>query len=292
MKATHPTGIGFYARTLSEATHGTPKAMAARLRDHGARWVAFLACWQDRSGPGKTFAERTPRRDVHDRYVAACREAGLDVWLWGFPWIGHEDAYVDALERHMTPAIRGLLHDPEVSYRDKSKAPPKGSRGQADVVEGDADSTTSRAAAGARRLIELDRKLVLERGLAPSGITSYGVAQFHAMPWAELAAGGAWGSPQLYSVGDELVESGLEGWMARGFSTLLPSVPTYGPNSGAKLDAHLARFVREGRPTIDGFAVWSYQQTGGSEWKTLARWAEMLAAKACPDLPRGGADLR
>ena len=54
-----------------------------------------------------------------------------------------------------------------------------------------------------------------------------------------------------------------------------------GNDSGAKLDAHLARFVRDGRPTIDGFAVWSYQQTGVVEWKTLARWAESLQARAC-----------
>lgn len=286
MIAAHPTGIGFYARTLSESTHGTPKAMAKRLVDHGATWVAFLACWQDRSGPGKAFVQREPRRAVHDRYVEACAAAGLEVWLWGFPWLGHEDAYLDAMRRHVTPAIRGLLHDPEVSYRDKRKSPPKGSRGQADVLEGDDDSTETRVVERARALIRGDAALVDDLGLRPSGITSYGVAQFHALPWAELSAGGAWGSPQLYSIGDALVDSGLAGWKARGFSTLLPSIPTYGPNSGAQLDSHLARFVREGRPTIDGFAVWSYQQTGGTEWRTLARWAEMLRVRACLAPPK------
>lgn len=282
MSIAHPTGIGFYARTLSEATHGTPKAMAAKLRDHGATWVAFLACWQDRSGPGKTFAQREPRRAVHDRYVEACAAAGLDVWLWGFPWLGRETEYLEAMRRHVTPAIRGFLHDPEVSYRDKRRPPPKGSRGQADVLEGDDDATETRVVDCARALIHGDAALVAELGLRPSGITSYGVAQYHALPWAQLSAGGAWGSPQLYTVGPELVDAGLAGWKARGFDVLLPSVGTYGENSGAKLDAHLARFVDSGNePTIDGFAVWSYQQTGGVEWKTLARWAEMLRAKAC-----------
>lgn len=279
---THPTGIGVYARTLSTATHGTPEQMAKRLQDHGVSWVAFLACWQDKSGPGKSFAQRVPRRDVVRRYIDACARAGIDVWLWGFPWVGREELYIEAMRSYSGAPVRGWLHDPEVSYRDRDKRPPPGSRGQGEAVDAESDATASYAARRAQLLIELDAAARAELRLAPSGITSYGMAQWHALPWSQLAAGGAWGSPQLYTVSPDQVDAGLHAWSDRGFATLLPSIPTYGPKSGAALDAHLAAFVDDGdEPTIDGFAVWSYQQTGASEWRTLARWAEMLRAKAC-----------
>lgn len=279
-----PTGIGFYARTLSVPTHGTPAQMAKRLKDCGASWVAFLGCWQDKSGPGRTFKQRVPKLDETARYVEACKGAGIDCWVWGFPWIGHERDYMEAMRRVAAKVgARGLLHDPEVSYRDSSKPPPKGSAGQGEAVDASGLAVQATyAARQAQALIELDRELVADLRLAPSGITSYGMADFHALPWRQLAEGGAWGSPQLYTVGPDLVDRGLASWRKRGFATIIPSVPTYGENSGAKLDAHLARFVDGGgEPTIDGFVIWSIPQTSGVEWPILKRWGEMLRAKSC-----------
>lgn len=287
MTDTRPKGIGVYCRSLTPTTHGTPAQLARRLSSTGCTFVAFLACWQDRSGPGKTIRQVVPPRDTLRAYADACKLAGVDVWLWGFPWIGRESDYMQAMTSaaaSISGGVRGFIHDPEVSYRDKS-APraPLASRGQGEAVDAAPEADGSRTARCAQTLLELDAQARASLRLDPSGITSYGMADWHSLPWRQLAGdGGLWGSPQLYTVTPAQVDAGLASWRDRGFRRLLPSVPTYGPNSGAKLDAHLARFVDGGgEPTIDGFLVWSYQQTGREEWATLERWAEMLERRAC-----------
>lgn len=281
-----PKGIGIYCRTLASSTHGTPAAMAKKCRDNGIAFVALLGCWQDKSGPGRTFKQRVDSIARTKEYAQACRDAGLDVWLWGFPWLGHEADYMRAMVNvaHAIGGVRGFLHDPEVSYRDKAAViVDKASRGQGEAVDSQPEGTALSTARAAQTLLELDAQAIADLRLAPSGITSYGMADWHPLPWRQLAADGrVWGSPQLYTVSPAQVDQGLASWQRRGFTTLLPSVPTYGENSGAKLDAHLARFVDGGgEPTIDGFVIWSMPQTSGVEWPILKRWGEMLRAKSC-----------
>lgn len=283
-----PPGIGTYARQLSEKTHGTPAQFAKNHKDNGLSYTALLGCWQDKQGEGGTFRQFAGGPvDRMRRYADACIAEGVKVWLWGFPWLGHEAAYMDAMGdmlRALGPrTVTGVIHDPEVSYRDKSNTPPAGSAGQGEAAEGlKAEGTAAQALAGAKKLMELDRKLVTEFGLAPTGITSYGMAKWHALPWAAFADGGrTWGSPQLYTVTPKQVDQGLASWAKEGFAGLAPSIPSYGENSGAKLDGHLGNFVNGTEPTIDGFVVWSYPQIDGLEWATLKRWSEMLKTKSC-----------
>ena len=70
-----------------------------------------------------------------------------------------------------------------------------------------------------------------------------------------------------------LVDKGIEQWRDRGWSHIVPSVPTFGPKSGAKLHDFLSCFV-DGQEEIDGFIVWSWMQTNSDEWRILSRWAE------------------
>lgn len=273
-----PKGIGFYARTLSTSTHGTPKAFAQKLRACGASWVALMAVWQDKRGHRPASTSSTVA------YASACRDAGIEVWLWGFPRLGLEAKYMETMHAMAkATSARGLLHDVEVSYRDaRAKAPPPGSRGQGEAIDDEPEGDASRTSLGVRALLGLDLAVRTELGLATSGVSSYGMADWHSLPWADLAARGAWGSPQLYTVTPRQVDQGLTSWRERGFATLLPSVPTYGPNSEGQLDAHLSRFVDGDEPEIDGFAFWSFQQTSAREFRTIAKWAEMLRSRTCP----------
>lgn len=284
-----PTGIGTYARQLSEKTHGTPAEFAKNHKDNGFTFAAFMACWQDMQGEGGKFRQfGGGSLGTTTKYVEACLKADVKIWLWGFPWIGHEEAYMDAMVSmaKLLPesAIEGFLHDPEVSYRDKNaKLGSEESRGQGEATEGFvAVANASEIEVRAKKLMALDREAVAELKLRPSGITSYGMSDWHALPWEIFADGGrTWGSPQLYTVTPKQVDMGLKSWAKYKFDGLVPSIPAYGKNSGANLDAHLSNFVNGTAPPIDGFIVWSYPQIDGVEWGILKKWAAMLKTGVC-----------
>ncbi len=285
--STAPAGIGFYARALAEQTHGTPEQLAAKVLLHGGSFVAFMGCWQDRKDGGPRLLPISAERTA--KYARAAHAAGLEVWLWGFPWVNRERQYADEMSKMVRACggvVRGLIHDPEVSYKDRrAKAAPASSRGQGEAVTAGPEAGAATVRRGAQELMRLDRELVTAHGLATSGVTSYGMADWHALPWDVFASTGCWGSPQLYTVSPAQVDQGLRSWRAAGFHELLPSVPAYGDNSGRALDAHLARFVDGDEPDIRGFVVWSYQQVGGVEWSTFDRWATQLRTRQC--VPRG-----
>lgn len=284
-----PKGIGVYARWLQASTHDTPEQMARTLSAAGVSWVAFLACWQERTQRGGPVNTRGPR-DLTElrRYAAACQAVGIDVWVWGFPWIGYEAQYFETIRKVIAdvPGVLGVVHDPEVSYKATGKQAPRGSRGQAEALDAVPEAEQSVTERRARVIVSLDAQMVADLGLRRSGITSYGMATWHRVPWAAFASGGAWGSPQLYSVDDAQVDQGLSAWREKGYPELVPSVPLFGPNGGRKLDAHLSKFVNDGgEPEIKGFVFWSYQQANALEWKTIRRWAEYLKGKSCVPSP-------
>ncbi len=282
----HPSGLGVYCRTLTTASHGTPKQLATKLKENNFSFVCFMACWQDKQGPGKSFRQLPTNLAVLRQYVVACQAAGLEIYLWGFPWIGHEDAYDQAMREATTACgpgvVKGWLHDPEVSFRDKNaKAAPKSSRGQGEAVDAAPEGDATKVQASAAKLVAQWKKAEGELGLCASGVTSYGMATFHPLPWDTFSGEGAfWGSPQLYTVGATQVDEGIESWRSHGFDVLLPSVPAYGENSAGKLDGHLNRFV-DGNENISGFVVWSYPQISPFEFGVFKRWGAMLKAKQC-----------
>ena len=281
MSREEPRGIGLYIRGLTPRKQGTPKQAAKKAKDNGITFVAIMSAWQDvHKGKERMLHSNGRDAELIKKYADAFAAQGIAVWIWGFPWGGREEAYVERMD-HVTQVcdgvIHGWLHDPELGYKWKrgrrAKKIPPGMRGQPEFTGGHVNPKGSRGARQkeAAKLVELSIDCLDEdMGI---GITSYGMAKGHPnFPWVEFGGVG-WGSPQLYSPGPRDVDRGIRMWRERGWNTLLPSLPTFGKNSGAKLHDHISNFV-DGDENVDGFIFWSWRQTQRDEWRILARWAE------------------
>jgi len=279
-----PTGIGVYIRGITQARHGTPKQAAKKARDHGVSFVVIGIAWQDiKKGTGAPYIMYSNGRSGEKirEYATAFKTAGIDVLLWGFPRGGGEEEFV-ARFRRVTDVCDGTVSgwefDPEVRYKWATQARPSNDRtmrGQTEYAKG--------VTISGRMLDRLDQagKLcdvaldAMDESLT-IGTTSYGIALGHPnFPW-QIFGGFGWGSPQLYSVGPVDVTNGVESWRACGWEHIVPSVPLFGKNSGAKLDTHLHRFDE---CNVSGFIFWSWCQGDKSEWRTIAQWAERLKSQ-------------
>ena len=249
---THPKmRIGVYARELSVAQMGTPTEAAEKAAKYGLAFVPMLCCWQERNS--------TARRNSKDlkAYAEAFTAAGVEPWIWGYPWAGRENEFLAATEasiESMAGLCRGVILDPELGYQFKS-------------------SSEMRARLGAVSLVAGTINLLNESmGL---GTTSYGGAHVQArFPWVEFRAG--FGSPQFYTAERADMALGLARW-GELYTDLIPSIPAYGPNSGLALDAYL-RLIGDRVPAtsaLRGFIAWSWPQMGPVEWSTLARWSRV-----------------
>ena len=239
--------IGVYVRALKEKIHGTPEQAARRAHDHGLTMVPILACWQSPKGTALSNG-KTAERII--RYAEAFEAAGVDPWLWGYPWATRIDEYVDRIQGLMHRA-RGLffghISDPELGLK------PRDGR------------TREQCEAAALQLSEISDM-----------VTSYGMAAGPPdLPWTQLAAVHpprlpAIGSPQFYKTPPADIPRGLDAWERCGFDGLVPSVPAYGPYSKGELDGYLAGLA----PRSRGFLVWSWRQMDALEWRTVAQWSE------------------
>jgi hypothetical protein len=283
----NPSGIGFYLRGLSKSKHGTPAQAAKKAKDHGVSFVAIMSLWQEyKNNKFRQMMSNGRDAEIIWRYADAFQAQEVDVWLWGFPWGGHEQAAVDRFQ-HVTEVcdgtIDGWLWDPELGYKWSSnkKQAPVGMRGQPEYTSG--VSATGVAAVRkkqARSLVNLSLDAMTES--LNIGITSYGMAPGHRnFPWSEFGGVG-FGSPQLYSVGPKDIDRGISAWRKLGWSNIVPSVPTFGKNSGAHLHNHLSNFV-DGEEYVNGFIFWSWRQTHGSEneWNIIHRWSDWLERGVC-----------
>ncbi len=225
-----------YVRNITRRLHGTPAEAAAKAKDHGLSWVAIMACWQESD-------RHTPMnlRDL-EPYAAAFREAGIDVWIWGYPWGGRESEFCDAMGKALElSGGSGILIDPELGY----KAPDSPLR--------------------ARRLVGGTLDLLNEsQGL---GVTSYGLTTAHrTFPWDSFAGVG-FGSPQVYTVHLKTAELALRQWKALGWDHVIASVPTFGKKSGAQIPAYAGELQK----LCDGLIFWSWRSTSRAEWREIAK---------------------
>jgi hypothetical protein len=290
----YPEGIGLYIRGLSKKVHGDPKTAAQKAKDHGVSFVAIMAAWQDiKKETGQPYMLHSNGRkpDLIAQYAAAFAEAGIEVWIWGFPRAGGEKEYVERLA-HVTDVcdgtIEGWLHDPEVYYKWTIKSSDKDRnttmRGQPEFAKyaKPIDGSAQHIKNCASKLLALCADE--DCSYKYLGFTSYGMAQYHKnYPW-KIFGGTGWGSPQLYSVGPDEIDAGIKAWREHGWDHIVPSVPLFGKNSDAKLHAHLSNFV-DGNERISGFIFWSWRQASPLEWKVIKRWAEWIRRGACT-LPR------
>jgi len=284
-----PTGIGLYIRGLSRKKQGTPKQAAKKAADNGVSFVAIMAAWQDvHRGKERFLNSNGKTGTIIAEYAQAFADRDIQVWIWGFPRAGGEQQYIERLN-HVTGAcggtVFGWIHDPELFYKWKGrlrKNLPPGMRRQVEYT----GETTAPVGSprqrkkGAVELIRMTEQTIRETSLTSYGITSYGMAQYHkSFPWDEFGGRG-FGSPQLYSVGPEQIDAGIRAWQTHGWSHIVPSVPLFGKNSGAKMHDHLSNFV-DGEEDISGLLFWSWRQASREEWRILARWADWLTRGAC-----------
>ncbi len=272
MTDTTPRGVGLYLRRISERTHGGPQEAAKKAVDHGLKWVSLLFAWQDRDGQANRNI-RFNESKLHD-YAQAFKEAGLLTYVWGFPRAGWEDEFDDHVKWSLTSDhIDGVMLDPEIFYKWKrsrgASVINRGMRGTREAIDVEVTGSRDWAEYRARKLVRQTVDALKEKhGL---GVTSYGIPAYHSnFPWDSFGGYG-WGSPQLYSVGKDLVDHGIKQWLEFGWTELLPSVPTFGVNSGRSLEEHLERFDHE---AIRGIIAWSWRQTDKSEWRVLEKFAD------------------
>lgn len=252
-----PQGLGIYIRAISRKYHNTPIQAARRANDHGISWVSIMAIWQSEE---KDKIINTQMMD----YVDAFREKEIDVWLWGYPWLGRETSFIarmNQIKDGNKGKIKGVILDPEVGYKyDKVSC------------------TRKRSETYAQRLSKFTLDSLNEGQFC--GVTSYGNLNIHrTFPSDDFCIG--FGSPQLYTckTKNEIMR-GLRSWQKRGWTQIVPSVPAYGPNSGQNLEQYLDWFPREvvteGYRTayIDAMIVWSWRQISKEEWKVLERVAK------------------
>ncbi len=83
-----PLGKGLTFQNLR--TLGSAERTASLLLKWGVSWVKFI-------GESMSPQVHTYWPDHLPDYVAACREAGIDVWLWGWPMPGKAEAYCDQM---------------------------------------------------------------------------------------------------------------------------------------------------------------------------------------------------
>lgn len=239
-----PRGCGIYARRITRKEYGTPAEAAARAADHGLSFVALPSTWQDDRG---TIDLNRPALELD--YAAAFLERGLDVWVWGYPDLGRERAFVlDLVEHARRLSAVGVLIDAEKPY----KAKPQATRELMELV-----------------IDALDESMGL-------GVSSYGRLDWHQLTALEDFG---WLSPQVYTVTAEAARRAIESWLldergdVRPGVHMVPSIPTYGPRSEGQLGAYLGAI----EDLCAGVIAWSWPQTSQLEWRTLERWALRFA---------------
>jgi len=226
------------------------------------------------------------------------RIPGIAPGLWFYPWAGYEKELGDALRDLCDEAdIRFLSNDAELGYKWKGRphAKQRGTnmRGmQPEAIQGIAPARTkAHVEASARILVRTVNKLVSDYSMDwGHWFTSYGVAKFHRnFPWRTFAKPARVLSPQLYIATPETVDEAIRDWYLKADDKwqdkiMIPSIGTYGPQSGRKMHEHLCSFV-DSDEGVDGFTAWSWKQTNAYEWSVLRRWAAWIkrGATTLPD---------
>ena len=280
MTWTAPTGIGVYIRDLTKPLRDKwpPKRLAKFFKDHAIRQVYLLAFWDEGGNNFRMF-----NRNIARPYVDAFTTAGIEVGVWGFPHPNQVSRYIATMSELSQNfgdkgQIKYWLHDPELPWKPRNA--PKASdtmRGQGEAIKGDGSSLNlDKLTDLALELCQhdsIERRII---GVESVGITSYGMARWHPMPWMVFAQYG-WSSPQLYSVSPANVDAGLKMWADNGATSFSPSIPVFGPNSQNKLHAHMHAFVDEGTPVkVNGFVVWSFNQLANLEARTLRSFSDKM----------------
>ena len=279
-----PEGLALYVRQIRKNRHGTPAQLAKKFADHGASWVAIGGPWQEPDKRNRVRIRYINRPETILRYAAAFKARDVTPYVWGYPWQGHEEAFIDAMET-ASNGLCGALLDPELGANPtkSSKAKPK------------------RAAnAHAHKLI----KLTAERFIT-CGVSTYGsAARFKWFPLNAFASAlQVHFGPAAFLGGQTYTNDTLVSRSIRDFSRVLdkhatsvhmiPNFGTYSRTAGRvvpkkpfELYDHLGEFVDDVEP-IYGLIGWAENFMTPMLWRVFARFARQLERGVC-SLPGTG----
>lgn len=242
-----------------------PADIVKKALSCGCSFVVVGAVWQHRRGSREQRRANCldgiteVRRDVAP-LIKALDKAGLNVWIWGFPWVGHEQAFVDGMsEVSAGLPVWGWVLDPEEGYK------------------------YDRTAASERRCRA--RSGLLVRKSASSGyelaVSSYGFPRYHrTFPFEEFCLSPDVSTliPQIYKVRIGWLKFGLEQWRGWGKDKrMVPAFKTFGSITAYQLESALKYFTDQ--PDVLGLAGWALRSTSEQEAAVIAQAAVRLSHK-------------
>lgn len=105
-----PNGVALYVRRITQKRHGSPKQFATKCAKHCMGWMAIGGPWQE-PHEGKTRTRMINQPKIIKQYADALEAEGIDAWVWGYPWQGEEERFVEKIAEC---GVRKVLLDPEL----------------------------------------------------------------------------------------------------------------------------------------------------------------------------------
>lgn len=265
-----PQGFALYLRRYIEREHGTPKALMEKFKANGASWIAIAGPWDD-DPEGLRFLN-SPATCI--KLIEAAKAAGLVPYIWGYPFLGREEAFVNAMARCVGDTKANILLDPELGSNPTRAASGAGK---------------TRANAGATKLINLIHARFPDIVL---GLSTFGSGV--RMKWFPLLAfltamaihypGKCFAGGQTYT-DDGVVDRSIADFLAAigdkkiqlvpNFGTYAKTATGYRAKTAKELDAHLFEFVNEGEP-VEALIGWAENFMTPDLWKVFAKHATLM----------------
>jgi hypothetical protein len=276
-----PQGLGLYIRAMPNSK-GKIYQRVKHMADHGIKWAAIGACWQDQDRKTKapTLRVMNHAARVH-LIIKAMLTYGIVPYLWGYPWRGREQQFVEIMAAASTPDVRGWLIDPELGMK----------RNKRDLEH----DTMEEVLAAAKALFWA---CVDHNPYKSIAFTSYGFVKGHpTFPWEGFAEKGGFdplkecdfGSPQLYDEDQNDILRGLTQYRDIGVDVIVPSFGTYRfdrdddgnriyPRMNyAELKAHFQSFLNlKDEFNIQAMIGWSEMQIRSDAWRAIAETAALF----------------
>ena len=277
------TGIALYLRNMHPPHTPTLRVeraaadLAKRLKRIGMSWVAIGGVWQE---AGSSSFMNSPEECAI--YRKAFHDVDMAVYVWGYPWVGQEQHFVDGMFECAGDEPLFLL-DPELGMNP--------SRSQAGLAAGDLS---------ARMLVH---------GLRAGGAKRIGLSTYGGVPsWfpleAFLEAGVDFAGGQTYT-DDNTIDTSIASFVrrvekAKSSAQIVPNYGLYarGPDGKARsktmseLIAHTTEFINEGEPVraaigwAENFltlaherALWDFSQKIASH--RIGSWPGLCSALDC-----------
>jgi len=262
------TGTALYIRnqhpanTPAKSVEWAATNLAKRFKRIGLSWVAMGAIWQE--ADSSSFMN-TPEECAI--YRKAFHDVGITVYVWGYPWVGKEQRFVDGMIECAGDEPLFLL-DPELGMNP--------SRSQATL--GAADTS-------ARMIVH---------GLRSGGAKRIGLSTYGGVPgWfpldAFLEAGVDFAGGQTYTE-DKNIDTSIASFLrriekAKSSAQLVPNFGLYarGPDGKARpkttgeLMVHLDEFINEGEP-VRAAIGWAANFLSSAHERVLWEFSQKVAS--------------